>query len=97
MNLFKFLVAAVATSVIVTAFRDRETGAWLLPGRAAPEPADETEPTLGYDGMDVDTLLDWMYRAKLSNDALHRIERYESAHRRRGPVLNAVREMRSAP
>lgn len=94
MNTLKLLVAGAAVGVILVAFRDFENDAWHSPtldlrGRS-PAPTDETEPILGYDGMDVDTLTDWLAEARLDRTTLRRIRTYESAHRARQAVLSAV-------
>jgi hypothetical protein len=56
-------------------------------------PLDESEPVLGYDGMDQETLIDWLERAELDEETLRTVEAYESAQRRREPVLEAVRDL----
>jgi hypothetical protein len=96
MNTLKLLLAGAAAGVILAAFRDFENAAWLapsLPNAPAPAPADEHEPVLGYDGMDVDTLMDWLPEAQLDRSTLRRIRAYESAHRARRPVLSAVDDL----
>jgi hypothetical protein len=96
MNLFKVLAAGAALSVILFAFRDPHTGEWLFPGTAAggaPDIVDETEPVLGYDGMDRDTLVEWLRGADLDDDTLRRIRSYESRHDGRAMVLDTVDEL----
>jgi hypothetical protein len=95
MQLLKILLASAAVGVILAAFRDLENQAWLAPARAgagAGGPADDTEPVLGYDGMDQDTLLDWLSDAELDEDTLDRMHRYELANRGREPVLSAIED-----
>ena len=53
------------------------------------EPGGE-EPVLGYDGMDRDTLIDWLSEADLDHESLTRIREYETANRGRESVLEAV-------
>jgi hypothetical protein len=48
------------------------------------------EPVLGYDGMDRDTLIDWLSDADLDRETLLRVRAYEEANRNREPVLEAV-------
>ncbi|MGH7458582.1 MAG: hypothetical protein ACREKN_05760 [Longimicrobiaceae bacterium] len=68
----------------------------LWPGPSEPplaEPVDGSEPVLGYDGMDRDTLIDWLSRARLDPATLHRVRGYERAHRNRLAVLEAVEDL----
>jgi len=48
---------------------------------------------LGYDGMDRDTLLDWLRDADLDRSTLLRIQAYEGANLGREPVLDAIEDM----
>ena len=94
MNFLKGLAAAAAVAVIVIAFRDAERGRWLspaLPGEDALED-DDTEPVLGYDGMDVDTLRDWLADARLDQATLLRMRAYEESHYGREAVLEAIED-----
>ena len=77
-------------------FRGGPAGA--IPRGAAPsaigEYADaDEEPVLGYDGMDRDTLIDWLRDSALDEETLLRIERYEQAKENREPVLDAVDDL----
>lgn len=100
-RLLKVLVGAAAVGVVVAAFRDSGRGRWLrpaLPGRGEDDDgdlliADGEEPVLGYDGMDRDTLLDWLGDAELDRDTLLRIRAYESVNLARAPVLDAVDDL----
>lgn len=96
MSAWKALLAGAAVGVILIAFRDGDDGRWLLPagmgdGVRAPG-ADELdeEPVLGYDGMDQETLLDWLDDADLDPDTLMRTRWYEQRHLAREPVLDAL-------
>jgi hypothetical protein len=51
---------------------------------------DEHEPVLGYDGMDVDTLLTWLADAGLDRETLSRMREYEEQHLRREAVLTEL-------
>ncbi len=55
--------------------------------RHAERTALDPEPFLGFDGLDVDAVLDWIRDADPDLDTLQTIRRYENAHRRRSPVL----------
>ena len=92
MRLLKLLVAGAVVGVIVIAFRDAETGGWIAPPlpRRGEEDTDETEPILGYDGMDVDTLLGWFDEAAPEREVLERMRTYEAAHLAREAVLGAI-------
>ena len=94
MNLLKLLVAGAAIGVIVIAFRDTDEGKWIAPplslGGPGEEDEDEAEPVLGYDGMDVDTLIDWMDGSAPDPATLERMRAYEAAHLAREGVLAAI-------
>src|SRR5688500_8864339 len=100
-RLLKVLLGAAAVGVVAVAFRDSARGRWLrpaLPGRDEEYDggrmiADGEEPVLGYDGMDRDTLLDWLSDADLDRDTLLRIRAYESVNLGREPVLDAVDDL----
>lgn len=93
MNFLKGLAAAAAVMVIVIAFRDTQRGRWMAPalptGTAEPDDLEE-EPILGYDGMDVETLRDWVADAGLDRATLLRMREYEEAHLGREGVLAAI-------
>lgn len=95
MNLLKMLVAGAAAGVILVAFRDFENQRWMLPTTRGDEGLldDEEEPVLGYDGMDQETLIDWLGNAGLDRSSLLRARRYETANRRREPVLAAIGDL----
>jgi hypothetical protein len=57
--------------------------------------ADE-EPVLGYDGMDRDSLVEWLRDASLDEETLLHIERYERSKANREPVLDAVGDLLAA-
>ena len=96
MNLLKLLVAGAAIGVIVIAFRDTDGGRWIAPplrlGAEGEEDQDESEPVLGYDGMDVDGLIDWMDHSAPDRSTLERMRAYETAHLAREGVLTAISE-----
>lgn len=95
MNLLKALVAAAAVGVIAVAFRDSESGGWLPLGGSgtASDPGDTPEPFLGYDGMDRDTLIDFLGSSDLDRAMLLRVQAYEMAHHGRGVVLDAIADL----
>lgn len=92
MNLFKLLAATAAVGIILTAFREEEGEGWLLPGLGATggEGDEDREPVLGFDGMDVDTLLEWLEDSDVGRSELLRMLRYEAENRGRQPVLAAL-------
>jgi hypothetical protein len=100
-QILKLLVGVAAVGVVVAAFRDSGRQRWLRPALPFGGDDDEEgeltgggqEPVLGYDGMDRDTLLDWLRDADLDRSTLLRIQAYESANEARGPVLDAVEDM----
>jgi hypothetical protein len=100
-RLLKVLLGVAAVGVVAVAFRDSARGRWLRPALPGGDDdgdgglliADGEEPVLGYDGMDRDTLLDWLGDADLDRDTLLRIRAYESANLAREPVLDAVDDL----
>ena len=101
MNLLRLLVGGAAVATILVAFRDFQNDTWLPPGGTAggrgtttiPEDEADEEPILGYDGMDRDTLIQWIRDSRLDEDTLIRIHEYEAAHQARERVLQAVSEL----
>lgn len=94
MKTLKWLLAGIIIGVIGVAFRDLEKGEWLKP--SLPErrpPSGPEEPVLGYDGMDQETVIDWLFTAQLDADAIGRIRRYEEANLDREPVLEVLDEL----
>lgn len=100
-QILKLLVGAAAVGVVVAAFRDSSRQRWLRPalpggggdGEDGYDALGGQEPVLGYDGMDRDTLLDWLGEADLDRATLLRIQAYETANLARGPVLDAIEDM----
>lgn len=96
MSAWKALLAGLAVGIMLIAFRDSEHGSWLKPAGLAdrlPAPEDEDldqEPVLGYDGMDQETLLDWLDDSDLDGEMLMRTRWYEQRHLAREPVLDAL-------
>ncbi|MET0400354.1 MAG: hypothetical protein ABW277_26425 [Longimicrobiaceae bacterium] len=100
MNLLRLLLGGAAVATILVAFRDFENDTWLPPGGAGgartaalPEGVVDEEPILGYDGMDRDTLIQWIRDARLDEDTLIRIHEYEAANQGRERVLQAVSDL----
>jgi hypothetical protein len=94
MKTLQWLVAGIVIGIIAAAFRDFERGEWLAPAipRGSEEP-DAEEPVLGYDGMDQETILEWIEEAELDAPTVTRLIRYEEATRAREPVLDALGEL----
>lgn len=96
MSAWKALLAGAAVGIIIIAFRDSENDGWLMPagfdGRfGAPDEDDlAEEPILGYDGMDQETLLDWLDDSDLDAETLMRTRWYEQRNLAREPVLDAL-------
>lgn len=90
MRAWKWVAGLAMVGAAVVALREL-TRRGMLPraGEAGVEPGGE-EPVLGYDGMDRDTLIDWLNDADLDRESLLRIRAYEEANRAREPVLEAV-------
>ncbi|HEY7767944.1 hypothetical protein [Longimicrobium sp.] len=102
MRLLRILLGLAAVGVVVAAFRDSRRQRWLRPATSGFEGDDDDrlptaleteEPVLGYDGMDRDTLVDWLSEAELDRATLLRIHAYESANMARGSVLDTVDDL----
>lgn len=100
MNLLKLVVGGAAVAVIVAAFRDLENERWLSPaglgdrfGGSVREEDEEMEPILGYDGMDQETVIEWLAEAGLDRSTLDVMHRYEERHLARAPVLAAIGDL----
>ena len=107
MRALKVLIGAAAGAAIVLALRDYRQGGWLrpaLPGTGRDDDLlledDEEdlleEPVLGYDGMDRDTLMEWLDDADLDESTLLRIRRYELETENREPVLDRIDDLLAA-
>lgn len=106
MRVLKVLLGVAAVGAIALAFRDFRNERWLepaLPGGLDDDEGDLLEaeagleePILGYDGMDRDTLVDWLDDADLDEETLLRIRRYEEAGEAREPVLDKVDDLLAA-
>jgi hypothetical protein len=69
-------------------------GGWEGGREGTGEYADtDEEPVLGYDGMDRDSLIEWLRDASLDEETLLYIERYERARENREPVLDTVGDL----
>jgi len=108
MRALKVLIGVAAGAAILLALRDYRNGGWLRPavsggyrlddGDLLLEDEDELieEPVLGYDGMDRDTLVDWLEDADLDESALLRIRRYEETTGNREPVMDKIDDLLGA-
>ncbi len=94
MKTLKWLLAGTLVGVIAVAFRDFEHGTWLKPQLfGGDEPIGPEEPILGYDGMDQETLLDWLSSADLQPDDLEHMLAYEENNLDRAPVIELIEEL----
>ncbi len=92
MKALRLLAGLVAVGAAVAVLRQvaaRRGAPGVGAGRALPQPGGE-EPVLGYDGMDRDTLIDWLSDADLDRETLLRVRAYEEVNRNREPVLETV-------
>jgi len=94
MKTLRWIVAGLVLGLIGSALRNvmrGDTGA-TPPQRRAIEP-NGPEPVLGYDGMDQETLLEWLPAAGLDFETLDEIIQYEEANLQREVVLELLEEM----
>lgn len=94
MKLLKLILAAVSLGAIYAVLRGPQPPRDRPSATPRPEtPPEDAEPVLGYDGMDMDTLIPWLESADLDNATLQRIRRYERSHRGRETVLAAIDDL----
>jgi hypothetical protein len=75
------------------ALREPDDGASLAPGRDLSPRFDNEEPVLGYDGMDLQTVVEWLESADLDSATLRRIRAYEQRNRSRESVLDTLNDL----
>ncbi|CAN5843759.1 hypothetical protein BH23GEM3_BH23GEM3_15770 [soil metagenome] len=96
MRLLKIILAAVTLGAIYLVLRGLQqpaAGRPPAPPRPQPPEDDDAEPVLGYDGMDMDTLIPWLESADLDKATLRRIRRYEVSHHARETVLATIDDL----
>lgn len=93
MRTLKWVAAGLLVGIVAVSFRDFRRGEWLRPGTTPTLDPGGEEPVLGYDGMDQETLLDWLAAANLDESSIERIIRYEEANYGREPVLEALEDL----
>ena len=94
MRILNWVLAGIAVGVVASALLDPELRRRLTTARRNGSGiVAETEPVLGYDGMDQETLLEWLPDAGLDGETLENMLRYEEAHLHREPVITTLREM----
>jgi hypothetical protein len=88
------MLAGLAGGLLLSLLRELRARRHPAPATPSRESLDFwREPLLGYDGMDQETLIDWLSDSELDEDTIERILRYEEANRRRAPVLEALEGM----
>lgn len=90
MNKLRWVLAGIAVSLGVV-FAATRRGSYTA--MTANGDLQIQEPILGYDGMDQETLLEWLDEAELDDATLHDIRDYESTYQRREPVLAAIEDL----
>lgn len=98
MRLSRVLLGLVVVGAVAVAARELGPERLLRPrmrrfGEGEEEGFGDEEPILGYDGMDRDTLIDWLEDADLDEETLLRVRAYESAHMNRAPVLETLEDL----
>jgi hypothetical protein len=93
-----WLLGGLAVGLVFASLRDVDRGDWV--GPQDDEDRDDggvdvydQEPVLGYDGMDQETILEWIDEAELDEETLERLIEYEESNRRREPVLEALQDL----
>jgi hypothetical protein len=93
-TLLRLLITGAALAVVYIALREPDAPPRT---RRLREPRggafDEPEPVLGFDGMDLDTLIPWLEAADLDEATLERIREYEQRHRARETVLDTLEDL----
>jgi len=95
-RLFKLVLVAVVVHKATQFIRNLEPREASKRRSARPplgEAAANVEPVLGYDGMDLQTLVPWLESANLDRATLRRIRDYESRHQARQTVLQTVDDL----
>jgi hypothetical protein len=77
-------------------FRGADAGRGAATGAIGEYADTDEEPVLGYDGMDRDSLIEWLHDSALDEETLLHIERYERSKENREPVLDAVGDLLAA-
>lgn len=90
MKTLQWMVAGVTIGIIIVALRELRYRS-LDAGYGSME--EVPEPILGYDGMDQETVLEWLPDADLDPELLAEIGRYEESTRGREPVLSLIDEL----
>lgn len=88
MKWIKALMAGALLGLALIAFRDSTDDRLIADGSDEDE-----EPVLGYDGMDQETLLDWLGDARLDRETLLQLRRYEEGNLGREAVIEMVEEL----
>jgi len=97
MNRLIWFAGGLLIGLVLSTLRDQDRGDWARAGQTSEgmdgDDGIEEEPVLGYDGMDQETLLDWIEGATLDDETIERMIRYESGNRRRAPVLDVLHDL----
>lgn len=92
MNRFRWAVGGFLLAGVVYGLARREDAGRRRRTALRTQTEDQQEPILGYDGMDQETLLEWLDDAELDGDQIEQIIRYEERHARREPILTNLHE-----
>ncbi len=97
MNYLRPLLTGLASGTVLgtltVAVRRRMRQASTGPEEVGGALEEEREPILGYDGMDADSLIDWLEDAELDRATLRRVRDYERRHAGREDVLAAIEDL----
>jgi hypothetical protein len=86
MKLMRLLLLAAGGAYLYRRMTGREEGG----DTAIAHRYDGAEPVLGYDGMDLQTVVPWLESANLDRGTLLRIRAYETRNQARDAVLDTL-------
>jgi hypothetical protein len=92
------VVTGIAAFAVTYAFlrSRREVEGYERAAADGPDRFDsDEEPVLGYDGMDLQTVLPWLENANLDRATLHRVRAYERSSQQRQAVLDLIDDLLS--
>lgn len=90
MRRFLKVIAGGAVGGLIAGGLQRVLGRRRAEDDAPVDLLSDAEPVLGYDGMDLQTVVPWLESANLDRATLRRIRAYEERRQRRETVLQTI-------